>query len=137
LYLFDASSIVNLVKRGIVTPFAYGVTIDLALYETLNAIWKEYKLLRKIDRNTALTFIDVIKDVFNVIRVVSIRGLEKEVFNIASKENLTIYDASYIYIAKRDKLILVTDDRKLEEKASKYVRVVSSKELAFLPSRYF
>ncbi|RLE64713.1 MAG: DNA-binding protein, partial [Thermoprotei archaeon] len=36
---------VNLVKRGIIKVFASGSTIDLALYESINAIWKEYKLL--------------------------------------------------------------------------------------------
>jgi len=48
VYLLDVSSIVNLIKKGMVKPFANGVTIDLALYETLNAVWKEYKLLGKL-----------------------------------------------------------------------------------------
>ena len=38
MYLFDASSILNLIKRGLVTPLADGLTLDLALYECLNAI---------------------------------------------------------------------------------------------------
>jgi len=61
-------------------------------------------------------FIDIINDIFNVIKVTSIKGLEKEVFDLASKEDLTIHDASYMYIAIRNKLILVTVDEKLRKK---------------------
>jgi len=115
LYLFDASPIVNLVKRGLVKPFADGV----ALYEPLNAIWKEYQLLKKIDKDTVLLFLDVVSSVFNVIKVLSIRGLEREVFNLALRGDLTVYDASYLYVAMKNKYVLVTDDQKLKSKALK------------------
>jgi predicted nucleic acid-binding protein len=130
VYLFDASSIVNLIKKGIAKLFAEGATLDLALYESINAVWKEYKLLRRIDRSTALMFIEIINNVFNVIRTLSIRGLEKEVFDLASKENFTIYDASYVCVSRNNKLTLITDDQRLRSKASKYVRVITSSELA-------
>lgn len=129
MYLFDASSIVNLIKKGIVKHFANGVSLDLALYESLNAIWKEYKLLKNLDETTAILFLDIISNIFNVIKTLSIKGLEKEIFSLASKENLTIYDASYLYIAIKNNFILVTDDEKLKSKASKYVKVVTSNEL--------
>ncbi len=45
------------------------------------------------------------------------------------KEHLTIYDAAYLYLAIRNKLILVTDDQKLIQIASKYVKVMKSNEL--------
>jgi len=124
---------VNLVKRGVVKPFADGVTLDLALYESLNTIWKEHQLLRKIDKDTVLLFLDVMSSVFNVIKVLSIRGLEGEVFNLALREDLTVYDASYLYATMKNKYMLVTDDQKLKSKALKYVEVISSRELA---SRY-
>ena len=132
MFLFDASSIINLVKRGVVDPFARGATLDLALYEVLNAIWKEHRLMKRIDEDTASMFLDVINDVFNVVEVLSIRGLEKEVLDLASRENLTVYDASYLCIAVKRGLKLVTDDRKLRNRASKYVTVISSRELAGL-----
>lgn len=130
MYFYDASSIVNLIKRGLIKPFSNGISLDLALYESLNAIWKEYQLLKKLDKDSASLFVDIIEAVFNVVRVLSIRGLEKEIFNLASKEGLTIYDASYLYIALKNRFILVTDDEKLKNKASKYVKVVTSSELA-------
>ncbi len=130
MYFFDAASIVNLIKRGVVKPFANGATLNLALYESINAIWKEYQLLKRLEKNTALLFLDVISSIFNVINLISIRGVEREVFNLASKENLTIYDASYLYIAMKNKFTLITDDRRLGDKASKYIKVITSSELA-------
>jgi predicted nucleic acid-binding protein len=132
MYLFDASSIVNLVKKGVVRVFAYGATIDLALYEALNAIWKESRLLKRIDEKTALEYVNVLSMIFKVIRKTSIEGSEDEVFKLALREGLTIYDASYLYLAIRDGLTLVTDDKRLLDKASRYVNAMHSSELARL-----
>ena len=129
MYIFDASSIVNLVKKGVVKVFADGVTLDLTLYEVLNVIWKEYILLNRIDEATAREFIEILSDVFDVVKVVSIKGFEDEVFTLAYKEDLTVYDASYLYVAMRNNLALVTDDKKLMNKASKYVKIFSSTTL--------
>lgn len=129
MYLFDASALVNLVKKGRVKPFARGATIELALYESLNAVWKEYRLLGRIDEETALKFVNIISDVFSVIEVLSIRGLERGVFELAARDGLTVYDASYLYAAMKNGYILVTDDRELRGKASKYVDTASSSEI--------
>lgn len=130
MYLFDASSIVNLVKRGKVKVFAAGSTLDLALYESINAVWKEYKLLKRFDKDSALEFIGIISDLFNVVNILSIRGLEREVFEIASKEKLTVYDASYLAKAKKYDFILVTDDDNLRKKALNYVKTMSSTDFS-------
>ena len=129
MYLFDASALVNLVKKGRVKPFARGATIELALYESLNAVWKEYRLLGRIDEETALKFVNIISDVFSVIEVLSMRGFERGVFELAARDGLTVYDASYLYAAMKNGYILVTDDRELRGKASKYVDTASSSEI--------
>ena len=41
--------------------------------------------------------------------------------------NITAYDASYITLAKKHNLTLVTEDRKLHIKASKLINVKTSK----------
>ncbi len=130
MYLFDASAIVNLVKRGLVRVFEHGATLDLALYEALNAVWKEYKILGKIDKKTALEYIEILAGIFEAIEIIDVRGSEEEVFRLALKENLTIYDASYLHVAIKNKSILVTDDKVLRDKASKYVEGLSSNQLA-------
>ena len=54
MYLFDASALVNLVKKDMVKPLAKGATIDLALYESPNAVWRKHRLLGRIDEETTL-----------------------------------------------------------------------------------
>ncbi|TRM86546.1 DNA-binding protein [Sulfolobus sp. C3] len=115
-YLFDASSIINLMKRGTVTLLADGETLDLALYEAINAIWKEYSKLKVISKDLSKRYIRVVRRVMEVIPINIIKGLEEEVFDLASKEDLTIYDSSYLLIAKRKNLVLVTDDNVLRSK---------------------
>ncbi|MEM1668549.1 MAG: hypothetical protein QXM53_07825 [Thermofilaceae archaeon] len=58
------------------------------------------------------------------------KGFEKEVMDIAVKEGAAFCDASYMYIAMRNRLTLVTDDRELMSVARKYVNVVTTGEIA-------
>ncbi|MEM2792042.1 MAG: type II toxin-antitoxin system VapC family toxin [Candidatus Bathyarchaeia archaeon] len=128
-YLLDASALVNIVKRGELFKLYDAVTLDLALYEALNAIWKEHFQLRKIDRDTAMEFITIFQRIFNVIDKISIEGLEREVFETSCKYGLTIYDASYITIAMKNDYILITDDEKLTGKIGRVLKVKSSREI--------
>ncbi|MEM1732199.1 MAG: type II toxin-antitoxin system VapC family toxin [Desulfurococcaceae archaeon] len=129
MYLYDASAILNLVKRGELRVFLGGHTLDLAIYEVANAVWKECYLLGKIKIETAYKVIELISGIFNVLNLHSVKGFEKEVMDIAVKEGVTFYDASYMYIAMRNKLTLVTDDRKLMSAARKYVNVTTTNEI--------
>ena len=129
-YLFDASSIVNLVKKNFVEPFIKGATIELAFYESISAVWKEHVLLKHIEEEVAMELIEVLEDIFNVMKVLSMRSMGKEVFEIAAKEKMTIYDASYLCAAVKNGLTLVSDDEKLRSISSKYVNTITSKQLA-------
>ncbi len=128
MYLFDASAIVNLVKKGVIRPLADGVTLDLAFYEAINAVWKEHRLLRKLDKDVALAFVGVVGRVFEVMKVLSIKGLERGVFELAIREGLTTYDAAYAYVAMKNGFTLVTDDSALRKRISKYLKTISSSE---------
>ncbi len=129
MYLYDASAILNLVKKGEIRIFARGCTVDLAIYEVINAVCKEYYLLKKIRVETAYRLIELLSKILSVLDLHTIRGSEKEVLDIAVKEGITIYDASYIHIAARNKLTLVTDDKKLAEIARKFTRVATTTEI--------
>jgi len=129
LYLFDASSIVNLIKRGSLRPLSRGITLDLAVYESLNAIWREYKLLGRLDLETTRLLVEVLQRVFSIMPLESIEGFEEEVFQLAIKENLTVYDAAYLFVAIKHNLTLVSNDRELLNKASGYVKTVKTTDL--------
>jgi predicted nucleic acid-binding protein len=123
---------VNLIKRGSLRPLSRGITLDLAVYESLNAIWKEYKLLGNLDLETARLLVEVLQRVFSIMPLESIEGFEEEVFQLATKENLTVYDAAYLFIAIKNNLTLVSDDKRLLNKASGYVKTIRTTDL--LPS---
>ena len=86
-------------------------------------------MLKKIDKETALSLIKIISDTLSVTKMNSIKGFESEVFSLACKEGLTIYDASYLHASIKVQATLITDDRKLREKASKYVKVLNTEQL--------
>ncbi len=129
MLLYDASSIINLLKHGVTKVFAEGVTIELAVYEAVNALWKECYLLKRIKVETAQRFLELLEDIFETIDIYSIKGFEGEAFKISLNEDITFYDASYICVAVKNDLTLVTDDRKLRDVSSKYVRVLASFQL--------
>ncbi len=58
----------------------HGITIDLALYEAVNAVWKEYKLLGRIDEDTALKYIDILSKIFNALHVEYLREQWSKIF---------------------------------------------------------
>ncbi|MEM3573137.1 MAG: type II toxin-antitoxin system VapC family toxin [Nitrososphaeria archaeon] len=128
-YLFDASAIVNLVKKGRLLILSKGSTLELALYESLNAVLKEYVLLKKLDHESAVDFVKILSEIFGNIKTESIRGLETEVFNLAAKFGLTIYDASYLLAALNNNLTLVTDDSKLRSALKEILPVKSTEEV--------
>ena len=56
-------------------------------------------------------------------RIEAETGTFQKIITIAKNERLSFYDSSYIYYAKEKELKLVTEDKKLNVKAQKYVDV--------------
>lgn len=132
MYLFDASSIVKAIKYRKLSIIAGNYIQCLTIYEVLNAIWKEYRLLSKqtfISLDYVMELIDILRKLLKYVNIVNIHDLENEVMKISLETNLTIYDASYIAVALREKLILVTEDNELLSKARKYVEARSLEEI--------
>ncbi|MEM2740207.1 MAG: type II toxin-antitoxin system VapC family toxin [Candidatus Bathyarchaeia archaeon] len=115
--LFDASAIYPLLKKLKASIYdvieAIGV-LDLTKYEVGNTIWVEAV------RGLIPDWLPVSRawsDVFKIItelEIDDVSGVEE----IAMKLNLTFYDASYIYVAYRRSLTLVTEDREMRRKAA-------------------
>ncbi|MFZ8782941.1 MAG: type II toxin-antitoxin system VapC family toxin [Desulfurococcaceae archaeon] len=59
------------------------------------------------------------------MKILSISNLEKEILKMSIELDLTAYDTSYIVLAQRHGLTLVTEDRKLMSKAKKHINVTS------------
>ncbi len=128
-FLFDASAIVNLIRKGDLRILSEGCTLDLALYESLNALWKEHFLLRRMDRDLLNECMGILLGIFEVIEVRTIDGLEERVLENAVKYGLTVYDSSYFTYARENGLALVTDDAKLAKRVEREVQVLSTSEV--------
>jgi len=128
-YLLDSSAVVNSVKRGMASAVSLGAVLELTRYEALNAVWKEWVLLKRIEREDALELAGLIVEALRHARTVSVVGRELGVLALAADVGLTFYDASALHAAKSEGLTLVTDDEKLAAAAKrKGVRVLSTSQ---------
>lgn len=138
-YLFDASSILNIIKNrksDAIKVLKGNCTLQLAFYEIGNAIWKAVILLKSYDLDMGLKIISTVTKLLSYMSIVNPKH-PKNVLSIASNLPTTFYDASYIAAALENGLTLVTDDQKLinkinenkkffDEEFSRTIRVISS-----------
>jgi len=112
-YLLDASAIYPLtlkLREKLLLHRGLFAVLDLTIYEVGNAIWKGYrrgKILNVLP--VAKLFEEVLKD----LEKLSIGSVLHEVLDVAAKSNITVYDASYIHVARKHRLKLVTEDEDL------------------------
>jgi predicted nucleic acid-binding protein len=127
--LFDASSLVKTLKLGRVELLYRSYVQWLTFYEVLNAVWKEFYLSKTIPAGRAVEFARLLNRAARFMRVLSVEGLEEEVLRTAIDLGLTAYDSSYVVLARKFDLKLVTEDEKLKAKARKLVKCTSVEEL--------
>lgn len=139
LYVVDASVAAKWVLSG--EPFEKNASMlkddylsgiaeicapSLIVLEVANALWKAIKLGRILeeDSHEALNTLNDLRITLHELNWTDIsRGL-----NIASKLDLTIYDASYLFLSDKMKAQIITADDKLFEKAKKHFRVLHIKD---------
>ena len=126
--LFDSSAIINLCGTKRVERLLDGWTLNLAIYELGNAVWKQVKIHKRITVEEAKLVLESLMEVFKRLKKPRVED-PLMTLKIAMKENLTYYDASYVSAALKNNLTLVTDDDKLYEAGKKYVKTMKSSEL--------
>ena len=95
-------------------------TLELAIKEATNLIWKRVKLLRDIDESKALTILgDLLSLRRTALRIEPQDVYLTQALDIALKNDATIYDSLFIAQALVKKAILVTSDKKQAEIASR------------------
>jgi len=100
----------------------------LTIYKVLNALWKEMHLLKSIPERKVEALAEALKQVIGTMEILDPRGIEEEILRIAIQPELSAYDSSYIVIAMKHGLTLVTGDNKLRDKAKKLVKAISLDE---------
>lgn len=131
--LFDASAIINLaISFGAkaTETISEGSGISLTFYELGDSVSKLHLQLKKITKDEAKTLLENSLSLYGLLEIKTLHGEASKMEEIAISEQITFYDSSYLYAAKRDNLTLITDDERLTSVAkSQKIRVVSSGSL--------
>jgi len=132
-YVFDSCSLLNLTRAladGVIDVLKGNITVSLAYYEIGNALWKECNLYKRVSVEEVVKTLRFMYSMLGLMKVIHIEDVSFSIntFFIASKLNITYYDAAYLNVAKELDKVLVTDDKRLREIAEKInVKTLSSK----------
>jgi len=95
--------------------------LDLTLYEVLNGLWKLHTRLRRIGLDEMRRTGRLAVELTRYMRVHKLAELDvDEVTSIAVESGITVYDASYIALARRLKLPVVSNDADILESAPRH-----------------
>lgn len=123
--LFDASSIIYALKLRSLKVLYDNYIQWLTIYEVVNALWKEATLTKAISPQEASEIVKLFTKTLEFMKMLSPHPYEDEILSTARELNITAYDASYIVLAEKNSLKLVTEDKKLRAKAEKLVKAAS------------
>ena len=124
MHVLDSSAIAVILRRlggeavGIIGGEA---TLSLAGYELGNIVWKECALKGLISHEEAVIRAGEIAKVLEIMRVGSIESSEDfaGVMRLSVELKITFYDASYLYLARKEGIALVTEDEELADRADR------------------
>ncbi|MCD6592779.1 type II toxin-antitoxin system VapC family toxin, partial [Candidatus Bathyarchaeota archaeon] len=88
-------------------------TVDIALAESLNAIWKHTRIHRDLEMEEAESAIQDLTKIYDAMNILETRELSNEAAEISLTKGITIYDSLYIAAAMKLKATLYTADQKL------------------------
>ncbi|MFP3191203.1 MAG: type II toxin-antitoxin system VapC family toxin [Thermoproteota archaeon] len=120
-YVFDSSSIYSAIKLVVLGVLGGNYTVKIAEYELSNIIWKEVSLFRRITKEEGIKLLLITKDILSTMNIEEID--EIKVGELAMDYNLTFYDASYLWLAIKKGIPLVSENEKLRKKAENIVEV--------------
>jgi predicted nucleic acid-binding protein len=111
-YLIDTSALYPILISGIPLNIEECAVSYLTEYEVGNVLWRENRQ-KKLKNPTRIA--TIFSEALNTLHKVSIDSIS-DVLTIAIQRNLTFYDASYAYIAEKQNMVLVTEDKDLLKK---------------------
>jgi len=104
--------------------------LDLTKYEVGKALWEEHVLRQSIEADEFRELLDLLRTIILRTKVLSVDAQDlPDVAEVAEKERITFYDASYVITAKVQNLNLATEDANLASAASKHTKTVPAKDV--------
>jgi len=127
--LFDASSLICALKQKKLDVLCDNYIQWLTIYEVINGLWKEAHSIKAMNVRDAINIARILKELVSYMNVLSPHGHEEELLMLALKAGITVYDASYIVLAKKYNLTLVTEDKILRAKAKNTIKTATLSEV--------
>lgn len=127
--LFDASSLIYAIKLRKVEVLYGNYVQYLTIYEMINALWKEVVLTKIIQAEEAIKLCETLNKILDTMKILNPLPYVKEILYTSIKLKITAYDASYIVLAKKNNLTLITEDEVLRRKAREYVKSLNLGEI--------
>ena len=93
-------------------------TVDNALAECLNVIWKHATLLADLNVEDTKSATEYLLKIFSRLNIAKTPNLAERTMAIAQTLKVPVYDALYIALAEKEKGILYTADKKLATTAN-------------------
>lgn len=122
-YLIDTSALYPLLISGQAFNTEECAVSSLTQYEVGNVLWRENKQKKLKDPARIAA---IFSEALSPIRVLEIDLLAK-ILPVAIERDLTFYDASYAYLAEKEKLRLVTQDTDLLKKCKAAISIKEMK----------
>lgn len=121
--LFDASALVDVILGEGGKALNIGVVfnetlLDLTMYEASNALWKIAVAQDLLSDDELQEAVDILERLNHEVRIERAAETElQQTMRVARRDGLSFYDASYLTVAERDGLSLVTEDGALRDAA--------------------
>jgi len=116
-YVIDASALINIVLKFYKNPnfinelMEESIFPDLIFYE-IGSYLRKYKKMKEVSDNEIKEMIELFNYIIGKAKIEEVR-LKYEILDLSIKENLSYYDAVYLYLARKYNLILISDDKDL------------------------
>ena len=102
------AAVANILKKG-----GALYTVDLALAEGLNVIWKHASVLKDLELEEANSAVEDLARIYDGLNIIAAREITTEAMHVALTQNISVYDALYIAAAQKMNGTLYTADQKL------------------------
>ena len=112
------ASLANALKRGYILH-----TVDIALAEGLNVIWKHTNVIKDLKAEEAVPAVEDLVRVYDGLRIVTAREVAEETARFALTHNVTVYDSLYVAATQKLNGTLYTADQKLRNTAREVINV--------------
>ena len=99
-------------------------TVDIALSEALNAIWKHVTVHKDLSYNEAVKSGKDLKKIYEHLTHVPAEETGMEALRYALDKNITVYGSLYVALARSRGVPLVTCDSQLKEKVEGDVWII-------------